>query len=335
MRKRIGLRQILLLLFVVLVALMPLYVQTSYILSIGIMTFYIASASLAWSVLGGLTGQISLGHAAFMGLGAYVSTLLLVNFNVSPWLSILIVFLVVGAVTSILLAPCFGLRGPYFTLVTIAFGEAFRNLFTNWDYAGKGKGILIPFGKPDFWLMRFGGKTAYFYLGLGMVIIVYLIVKLIDKSKLGYGLKTVREDEDTANAIGINPWKYKVIATFISCGLMAVCGVFYANYYRFIDPDIMLQNQSVEFVLPAVIGGIGSVTGPLLGAIIITPLSQFLNASLSSIAAGSNLVVYAAVLIGIILFKPRGIMGWFNASRVKVKINAALDRADNKLFGKK
>ncbi len=335
MKKRIGSRQILLAIIVIIVGLMPLYIQTPYILSICIMAFYIGSASLSWSVLGGLTGQNSLGHAGFMGLGAYISTLLLLNFNVSPWISIPIVFVVVGAISALLLSPCFRLRGVYFTLVTIAFAEAFRNLFTNWDYAGKGGGLLLPFGQSDFGMMRFMGKEAYFYLSLGMVILMYIIVKVIDRSKLGYGLKTVREDEDTANAIGINPWKYKVIAAFISCGLTAVCGVFYANYYRFIDPEIMIQTQSVEYILPALIGGLGSVTGPLLGAVIITPISQLLNANLSSIAAGFDQIVYAGILIVVILFQPKGIMGWFNESRLKMKVNRIFDSIDAKLFGRK
>lgn len=335
MKRKFGSRQVLLLVVLIIVLLMPHYIKTPYILSICIMTFYMASASLSWSVLGGLTGQTSLGHAGFMGLGAYVSTMLLINFNVSPWISIPIVFLVVGALAALLLSPCFGLRGTYFTLVTIAFAEAFRNLFTNWDYAGKGGGLLLPFGATDIKLMRFMGKTGYFYLSFGMVALIYIIVRVIDKSKLGYGLKTVREDEDTANAIGINPWKYKVIATFISCGLTAICGVFYANYYRFIDPEIMLQTQSLEYVMPALIGGIGSVTGPLLGAVIITPISQFLNATLSSIASGFNQVVYAIILIVVILFQPKGIMGWFNESKLKMKVNSFFDSIDNKLFGKK
>ena len=185
-----------------------------------------------------------------MGLGAYMSTLLLVKLNVSPWISIPLVFLFVGALTALLLSPCFVLRGPYFSLVTIAFGEAFRNLMTNWDFAGKGQGLLLPFGDNSLALLRFKSKVPYFYLSLLMVIAVYLIVRAIDRSKFGYALKTVREDEDTANAIGINPLKYKVLATFVSCGLIAVCGVFYANYIRFINPDIMIQAQSVEFVLP-------------------------------------------------------------------------------------
>lgn len=163
-----------------------------------------------------------------------------------------------------------------------------------------------------------------------MVIAVYLIVRAIDRSKFGYALKTVREDEDTANAIGINPLKYKVLATFVSCGLIAVCGVFYANYIRFINPDIMIQAQSVEFVLPAVIGGIGSVTGPLIGAIILTPLAQYLNSTLSSIAPGANLLVYAIILIVVILFQPRGIMGWYNGSKFKVKVDEMFDRLDGK-----
>ena len=272
MKKKIGSRQILLLILLLIAAVIPVFVRTPYLLSICVMTFYMASASLAWSILGGLTGQISLGHASFMGLGAYMSTLLLVKLNVSPWISIPLVFLFVGALTALLLSPCFVLRGPYFSLVTIAFGEAFRNLMTNWDFAGKGQGLLLPFGDNSLALLRFKSKVPYFYLSLLMVIAVYLIVRAIDRSKFGYALKTVREDEDTANAIGINPLKYKVLATFVSCRLIAVCGVFYANYIRFINPDIMIQAQSVEFVLPAVIGGIGSVTGPLIGAIILSYL---------------------------------------------------------------
>ena len=166
MKRKFGSRQILLLLLIVIVALLPLYVQSTYTITICIMTFYMASASLAWSVLGGLTGQISLGHAAFMGLGAYISTLLLVNFNVSPWISILIVFVVVGAITALLLSPCFGLRGPYFTLVTIAFGETFRNLFTNWEYAGKERNSS-PIRRGRLWADAVFSKQSYFYLGLG------------------------------------------------------------------------------------------------------------------------------------------------------------------------
>ena len=177
MKRKFGSRQILLLLLIVIVALLPLYVQSTYTITICIMTFLYGKRITGMECTGRADRTDFPGHAAFMGLGAYISTLLLVNFNVSPWISILIVFVVVGAITALLLSPCFGLRGPYFTLVTIAFGETFRNLFTNWEYAGKGKGILLPYGEDDFGLMRFSDKQSYFYLGLGMVVLIYIIVK--------------------------------------------------------------------------------------------------------------------------------------------------------------
>ncbi len=331
MKKRFGSRHIGALLLLLILALIPVIIRNTYIQTIFILIFYTASASLAWSVLGGLTGQLSLGHAAFMGLGAYTSTLLLVNANLSPWLSIPIAFVFVGLICMLLLSPCFVLHGPYFTLVTIAFSYAFLNLFTNWDYAGKGQGIVLPFGAEDFALMRFKSKTSYFYIALCMMVLFYIVLRLIDRSKLGYGLKTVREDEGTANAIGISPLKYKMIATFISAGMIAVCGVFYANYFRFIDPEIMAESQAIEYVLPAIIGGIGSVTGPLIGAFIIVPLSQYLNAALSSVVSGANLVVYAVILIAVVMFQPTGIMGWYQNSKLKKKLSGFFDNLDRKL----
>lgn len=329
-----GIRQLLFLAFLLVLALLPAVVKTPYMLHIGVFTFYMGSASLAWSVLGGLTGQTSLGHAAFMGLGAYMTTLLVLKAGISPWIGMLIVFLVVGALTVVMFYPCFILRGPYFTLVTIAFGEMFRNLFTNWDYAGKGQGLLLPIGADSIGLMRFtSSKVPYYYMALALFLLFYFAIFKLDKSKLGYALKTVREDEDTANAIGISPMKYKLIAAFLSAGMMAVCGTFYANYYRFIEPDIMMNTYSVEFVLPAVIGGIGHISGPVLGALILTPLSEYLRANLSSVIPGANLLIYAAILIVVIRFQPKGILGWYENSSLRKKIGSKLDAIDEKLFG--
>lgn len=335
MKRKFGIRQILALALILIAALVPAVIKTPYVLGIFVTTFYIGSGALAWSVLGGLTGQLSLGHAGFMGLGAYISALLLNNANVSPWLSMLISFLVVGTLAACLLTPCFVLSGPYFTLVTIAFSEAFRNLFTNWNYAGSGQGILIPLKNSGMYTMRWISKVPYYYIALAMLVIFYMILRKIDRSKLGYALKTIREDEDTANAVGINPPKYKFIATFISAGMIAVVGVFYANYIGYINPDIMKQSQALNFVMPSIIGGIGSITGPLLGSVILTPLSEFLSASLAHIAGGLNLVVYAVIVIAVILFRPTGIMGWFDHSKFKKTINAKFDAIDAKLFGRK
>ena len=336
MTRRFGIRTILAIILIAIVAIIPMFVKTPYILGIFVTTFYMACCTMAWSVLGGLTGQISLGHAGFMGLGSYIAALMITKAGITPWLSMILAFLVVGVIAAILLSPCFILSGTYFTLVTIAFAEAFRNLFTNWNYAGGGQGILIPLKKGNgLFLMRWISKVPYYYIALVMLVIFYLAVRIIDRSKLGYALKTIREDEDTANAVGINPFKYKFIATFISAGMIAIVGVFYANYIGYINADILKQSQSLNFVMPAIIGGIGSITGPLLGAMILTPLSEFLNAALSSIAGGLNLVVYAVIVIIVILFQPTGIMGWFDNSKLKKKLNKVLDGIDEKLFAKR
>ena len=335
MRRSFGIRTILAVILIAIVAIVPVFVKTPYILGIFVTTFYMACCTLAWSVLGGLTGQISLGHAGFMGLGSYISALLMTKAGISPWISMVVSFFLVGLIAAVLLSPCFILSGTYFTLVTIAFAEAFRNLFTNWNYAGGGQGILIPLKGNPFYIMRWISKIPYYYIALIMLVIFYLVIRHIDRSKLGYALKTIREDEDTANAVGINPFKYKFIATFISTGMIAIVGVFYANYIGYINADILKQSQSLNFVMPAIIGGIGNITGPLLGALILTPLSEFLNAALSSIAGGLNLVVYAIIVIIVILFQPTGIMGWFEGSRIRKSLNARLDAIDDKLFGKK
>lgn len=335
MKRRFGIRHILVVILIALVALVPLAVKTPYILGIFVTTFYMGCCTLAWSVLGGLTGQNSLGHAGFMGIGAYMAALLMNNAHVTPWVTMVIAFFVVGMMAACLLAPCFVLSGPYFTLVTIAFAEAFRNLFTNWSYAGGGQGILVPMKETGFYSMRWISKVPYYYIALVILIVFYIILRKIDRSKLGYALKTIREDEDTANAVGINPFKYKFIATFISAGMVAVVGVFYANYIGYINSDILKQSQSLNYVMPAILGGIGSITGPLLGAIILTPLSEFLSASLSHIAGGLNLVVYAVIVIIVILFQPSGIMGWFDHSKLKKNLNERFDAIDDKLFGKR
>lgn len=290
-----------------------------YIMHIFIMAFYIGTASMAWSILGSMTGQLSLGHAAFMALGAYTTGVLVAKYDITPWLGMFVSFTLTGGVAVLLFWPCFVLRGPYFTLATIAFGETFRNLFMNWQYVGRGQGVLMPFGDDSLYMMRFLDKEPYYYIALFMLIGVSLAVFFLDRSKIGYALKTIREDEDTANAIGINTIKYKLIATFLSCGFVSMAGVFYSQYIRFIDPDIMLQAYSIEMVLPAIIGGMGFVGGPVLGAILLIPLSEFLRASFAGVIPGINLIIYAMILIAVIRLRPRGILGWLQERKVEAR----------------
>jgi branched-chain amino acid transport system permease protein len=292
--------------------LIPLFTDSSYFMHIMIITYYIMFVSISWNILGGFIGQFSLGHAAFIGIGAYVATILLVNYGITPWLGLPLGGIISGCFAVIIFAPCFVLKGPYFTLATIALAATLRNLFINWDFVSRSVGIVLPFTDNPWIYMDFTSKKPYYFIILGLVSLLVWFVIVLDKSKLGFALKTVREDEDTAAAININPLKYKLITTFISAGLAAVAGGFYAQYIRYVDPDLMLINYSVESVLPSIIGGIGTVGGPILGALLLHPLSEFLRSTLSSYNSGINIVVYAIVLILIIRFKPEGIIGWLN-----------------------
>lgn len=289
-----------------------------YIQNVFILAFYMTTMSMAWNLLGGMTGQNSIGHACFMGIGAYTSVLCVTEFGLNPWLSLPVAVIVTALITGLVFSQCFILRGPYFTLVTIAFAEAVRQIILNWDFAGKAIGVGLPFVRGNNWLLfSFKDKAIYYYIAFGMMIIVYLLMKYIDNSKLGFALKTIREDEDVAAAIGIRPLKYKVIAVVISASVSAVAGFFYAFYYRYIDPNIMLQSASVELVLPAIIGGSAFVEGPLIGGILMVSLSEYLRNTFGGILPGINLILYAVVLICVIRFRPTGILGWYHNSKFK------------------
>ena len=322
-RRNVALALGLLLLVFVLI---PVFVKSPYILNIFVLVFYMSTLSMAWNLLGGMTGQNSLGHAAYMGLGAYASCLLITKAGANPWLSAIFGMVVVGLVAGVIFYPCFILRGPYFTLVSIAFGEAMRQFIINSTFFGRASGVGLPFGR-DSWLdFRFGSKVPYYYVGLAMVLLIYLLMKKIERSRMGYALRTIREDEDAAAAIGINPTKYKIMAVVVSAMVAALVGFFYASYIRYIDPDLMVQAKSTESVLPAVVGGAAYVEGPLVGGLIMIPLSEFLRARYSAMLPGINMLLYAIALLAVIRFRPTGILGWYMHSKTKKFVDEKLLR---------
>ena len=199
-------------LILIVFILIPVVVKSPYVLNVFVIVFYMSTLSMAWNLLGGMTGQNSLGHAAYMGLGAYASCLLITKAGMNPWLSAILGMVVVGLVAGVIFYPCFILRGPYFTLVSIAFGEALRQFIINSSFFGRASGVGLPFGRDSWVNFRFMSKIPYYYVGLAMMLGIYLLMKVIERSRMGYALKTIREDEDTAAAIGINPTKYKIMA---------------------------------------------------------------------------------------------------------------------------
>jgi branched-chain amino acid transport system permease protein len=258
----------------------------------------------AWNLLGGFAGQLSLGHSAFFGIGAYTAAIIASKTGLSPWWAIIAGPLVVLPIALIVGWICFRLRGPYFTLATIAVGEVVRLVALNWSaLTGGAVGVVI---KPSI----FGGtsKIPYYFVALLIAVSTVALCHLISRRKLGYYLMAIREDEETAESIGIDTTRYKLVALAISATLTAIAGAFFANYFMFVDPTIVLPLAlSVEIVLMAIVGGLGTVAGPVLGAVLLKLSSEVFRNEF----AQANLLIYGVLLVLVVLFMPDGLMGGY------------------------
>lgn len=296
------------LVLVAFLASIPFITSNSYVLHLLIMMFFYAVLSEAWNILGGFAGQFSLGSAGFFGLGAYTSTLLFISWKVSPWLGMFVGagFAVISSLFIGLL--CFRLRGPFFSLVTIAFGEVLRLLFLNWGaLTGGAVGLLVPLLGDSPVYFQFLSRTPYYYILLAIMLTVVYTCYRIRNSRIGLYFIAIREDEDAAQSSGINIVVHKLIALAISVFFIAIAGTFYAQYILFLHPDsIMSLNFSVEMALPSIIGGMGTVCGPLIGSFILTPISEFVRAILGGGYAGVYLIIHGAILVLVVLLMPDG-----------------------------
>lgn len=296
-------------LVVAALAAVPLVVTNNYYLDSIIVCFFWGSMAAAWNLVGGYAGQLSLGHTAFFGIGAYASSILFARYALTPWLG-----LVVGAALAAVFAVfvglvCFRLRGPFFALVTIAFAEVGLIVASSLRDLTKGtEGFNIPF-RPGFENMLFRGKVGYFYLFLGYAVLLYVISRAVEESKLGYSLIAFREDEEAARMLGVPTVRVRLIALGASAALTAVGGTLYAQYYQFLDPASTFGiNFSIQVALLTMVGGIGTAAGPFFGALLMTPLGQFFRAWLGGGAAGLYLALYGIALILVVLFLPNGIV---------------------------
>lgn len=292
--------------------IIPLFVSNKFTMHILILILIYAAISGAWNILAGYGGQLSLGHALFFGVGAYTSTLLFINLGLSPWLGIIVVVIFSMLLGAFIGFPTFRLRGPFFTLATIAFAEVVHLVVKFWRDLTKGAvGINIPY-QPSFSNMMFANNIVYYYITLCLVFIVVGITYWIDRSKMGSYLIAIREDEDAAEALGIHVAKYKMYAMLISSALAGATGVIYAQYILFIEPDSVFNlNFSVQVALMSIIGGMGTVLGPVLGAVLMVPLNEFLRSAFPGIN-GVSFFIYGIALILVVILIPNGILPTIN-----------------------
>jgi len=296
----------------VLLALVPLFVQNPYWLHIFILFFIAVALGESWNVLGGYAGQYSVGHSAWYGLGAYGAFILLQQKGIAPWFSVwvavaisVIAALAVGWIT-------FRLRGPYFVLASIAVAEIIRLLALNTkDLTNGAEGILSP-DLPPFKLgatliTDWNSKVPYYYMGLAMAAFCIAVNFFVKRSKLGFYLQAIREDQDAAHSLGIPLTFYKNTALGISAACTALAGSFAAFYVGFIEPQAVFGiDVSIQMVLTCIIGGIGTVAGPIFGALVVVVLTEAFRASLGPV----HLLVYGVLVIVVILVMPDGIVGY-------------------------
>jgi branched-chain amino acid transport system permease protein len=301
---------------VALLATVPLITSSNVVLNFLVVTFLIALVGQGWNLLGGYGGQYSFGHAAFFGTGAYATAILQTRYGINAWLTFGIGVAAGALVGAIIGALSFrsGLKGSYFALVTLAFAEVLRIIASVAPITGAGVGTLIKLDlRPE--AFQFQNRAPFYWIVLGLVGVALILVRKIEDSRFGAYLVAVRENEDAARALGVNVTIVKLAAMTVSAAITAAGGCFYAQYFLFIDAGIAYGPWiSIEALLAPIIGGIGTVFGPLLGALAVRTLGE-VTKRVTGDAPGLDLVIYGGVLILVIAFAPRGIAGLIDGLR--------------------
>ncbi len=292
-------------LILVLLAIIPFLGLSSYIMHILILVIIYSLIGMGWNLLGGYCGQVSFGHAAFFGVGAYTAGILYSKLGLSAWWGLPLSIIVVTGFSLVIGFICLRLRGPYFALATLAMGEVLRVTSENLvKFTGGDVGILL---RERTWV----GKTWYFYIILLFAIGAFLLVKKVVESKLGYYFVSIREDQDAAESLGINTTAYKTVALCLSGALTGLAGAFYTNYMGYIDPKVVfnLHDVSIVTIMVVMVGGVATYWGPAIGAIIMVFLAEIIRSNPGLGAAHQTL--FGILLIFIIIFLPNGIAGDF------------------------
>jgi branched-chain amino acid transport system permease protein len=298
----------------VALAFVPKLVSDVYLMNVLILTLMYAALSQSWNILGGYCGQVSLGHALYFGIGAYATSMLFVKFGITPWAGLLAGGVLASLVALALGYPCFRLKGHYFSIATIVIAEIGLLLMQNWDYAGAALGIQWPFGRDSWWTLQFArDKAPYFYFVLGLFAVVWLVTYTIVESRWGYWWRAVKDNPEAAESLGVTVFHSKMAAAGVSAFFTAVGGGFYAAFVSYIDPSSVMEFRfSLLMALPAVLGGIGSLWGPAIGALILIPLAEFTRSYMGGTGSGIDLIVYGALILVVSLTRPEGLLSIFD-----------------------
>lgn len=314
---------------IAVLAAVPLVTTSNTVLNFLVVTLLIALAGQGWNLLGGYGGQYSFGHAAFFGTGAYATAVLQVRYGINAWMAFAAGIAGAALVGALIGALVFraGLRGSYFALVTLAFAEVLRILASVAPITGAGVGTLVALDLRPL-AFQFQSRAPFFWIALALVAVSLVIARLIEHSRFGAWLVAVRENEDAAKALGINPVRVKLTAMTISAALTGAAGGFYVQYFLFVDSGIAYGPWiSVQALLAPIVGGIGTVLGPLAGALAIRTLGE-LTKLMAGDAPGLDLVIYGGVLILIIALAPSGLAGLLRrADRRPGRLGASPEQA--------
>lgn len=289
-----------------------------YLLTVLILILYFAYVGQAWNIMMGFSGLLSLGHALYIGLAAYTAAALFTHYGIGPWIGLLAAVPVAAAAGAVIgyLALRFGVTGVYFAILTIAFAEFARIGFDHLSFVNGSGGLFLPvaqYTSNDLWLLR-GAPTMFYYLILAASVLALIACRMLLRSRMGYFWLAIREDEEAARAVGIDTFRYKMFAVMISAGMTAFAGVFYAFYYNNLFPEQVFHiSRSIELIVGPIIGGLGTLFGPILGAFLLTGLAEILHGALSAVGIvvpGAKQVLYGICLLFVVALMPEGVWPW-------------------------
>lgn len=300
--------------FLALLALLPLIpavAANSFNLHVMILILLFASMAQAWNIIGGYCGQVSFGHSVFFGIGAYGAGMAVVTYGVSPWPGIIVGMVLAAMVAVIISYPCFKLSGHYFAIATFAIVEIFNRVFLVWDWVGGALGLDYPIIGEGFEnLMWHRSKIGYYYSALVIFGIIFGVVRWLEGRRFGYYMRAVREGQETAESLGVNSTAVKLTAMALSASMAALCGAFFAQYNLRVDPPMVMSlDMSMKFVLITILGGAGTLVGPLLGAAVLIPLQEYSRALWGGLGGGVDLIIFGVLIILMVVKQPDGMIG--------------------------